>query len=129
MYETEIAAAATKYNVSVALVTAVVQHESSFNPLQIGDNGEALGLMQVHEGAAEDMGDSWTALDEAIANDDVPSAIATGLDIGVAYLGKMLKTFNGNTTLALMAYNQGPTVIKRADEYAAAVLNLMGKQT
>ena len=124
-FETEISVAASKYSVDASLIQAQVQHESNFDPFAIGDGGAALGLMQVHSGAAQDVGGDWNALLRTIQAGDEAAAVAMGLDIGVAYLSKMLKLFDGSQWLALMAYNQGPTVINRANSYAAAVFALL----
>jgi soluble lytic murein transglycosylase-like protein len=124
-YETEIAAAATKYNLPVSLVTADVQRESNFDPFAIGDGGAALGLMQVHSAAAQEVGVDWDTLRIAIANGDEANAVALGLQAGCGYLAKMMTLFANDQRLALMAYNQGETVISRADAYASAVLALI----
>lgn len=128
-FDSEIASASTQYGVDAVLVQADVQHESNFDPFAIGDGGLALGLMQVHRVAAEDVSKAtaWDNLQIAITAQDEPTAVTLGLDIGVAYLAKMLKEFSGDERLALMAFNQGPTVISRANSYAAAVLALIPK--
>lgn len=124
-YETEIATAAAKYGLTPDLVMADVKHESDSDPFAIGDGGMALGLMQVHPGAAEDVGGDWHGLLAAINAKDEATAVSMGLDIGVAYLAKMMRLFANDQKLALMAYNQGPTVISRANAYATSVLTLI----
>lgn len=116
-----IAAAAAKHGIRPALLAAVVQHESGGNPLAVGDSGHALGLMQVHLGACKDVGQSWPAIFLAIEGGNADLAAQLGLEAGAAYLAKMLKAFGGGERLAVMAYNQGPTVIRAADAYAEAV--------
>lgn|SRR5487761_1118080 len=127
MYDDKIAAAAKKWGLDAALVTADAQHESALNPFAVGDGGLALGLMQVHRVAAEDVGlaDEWDKLKAAIGAGDEVMAVTLGFDIGCAYLARMLAMFAGNTKLALMAYNQGPGVIGRAVAYSEAVLALL----
>lgn len=118
--------AAQKYGIPLNLLQAVIAHESNGNPLAIGDGGHALGLMQVHPDAATDVGKSWYLLRSAIWNKDTDSAAKLGLDIGAAYLAKMLKQFT-DPAWALAGYNQGPTVIAKAKSYADAVLSLIPK--
>jgi soluble lytic murein transglycosylase-like protein len=125
-YPTEIAAAASKHGVPLPLLTAQVAHESNFDPFAIGDGGEALGLLQVHPGAASDVGGNWAILKAAISNKDEALAVQLSLDIGAAYLAQMLTLFEDDPKLALMAYNQGPTVISRALRYAKAIINSEG---
>ena len=110
----------------LALVSAVIQHESGGNPLAVGDGGLALGLMQVHRDAAADvnLGEEWDQLDAAIKAGDADTAARLSIDIGVAYLQSMVRQFRGSEPWALAAYNQGPGVIGKAKAYADAVLIL-----
>jgi soluble lytic murein transglycosylase-like protein len=124
-YDAQIAAAAASNDLPIYLLMADIQHESGFDPFAIGDGGEALGLMQVHPAAAEDVGGDWGALRAAIAAKDEETAVRLSLSIGAAYLARQMKVFGGDQKLALMAYNQGPTVIARALAYAKAVEALM----
>jgi len=132
----QVAAYAAKHGLDPALVTADAKHESgdetnqTGNPLAVGDAGLAIGVMQVHRIAAEDVGlaAEWDQLQDAVNAGDAETALALGLDIGCAYLAKMLAEFGGDKNLALAAYNQGPTVIKKAQDgaaYAATVLSLI----
>lgn len=110
------------------LVMAVCQHESRLEPLAIGDHGYALGLMQVHRAACDQIGVSWDALKQAIAMNDRGNAASLGLQAGCRYLAAMLKQFHGRTDLALMAYNQGPGVIGAAYSYAETCLEIYASQ-
>lgn len=47
---------AEQFNISPALIMAIIQQESSFNPDAIGDAGLAIGYMQLHWDAAYDAG-------------------------------------------------------------------------
>jgi soluble lytic murein transglycosylase-like protein len=89
-----IVAAAKKFDVDAALVSAVIQAESDFNPREISNKG-ARGLMQLMPATAERFGvnDSF----DAEAN----------IYGGVHYLQWLLKTFHGNADLAVAAYNAG----------------------
>ena len=124
-WEAEIAVVAARYALNTPLLTAQVQHESNFNPLAIGDGGLALGLLQIHPAAAQEMGKDWNAIKAAINAGDAETAATLSLDAGAAYLAKMLKLFNGDQKWAMAAYNQGETVISRAYSYANAVLALV----
>ena len=86
--------AAKKFDVDVALVSAVIQAESDFNPREISNKG-ARGLMQLMPATAERFGvlDSYD-----------PEANIYG---GVRYLRWLLETFKGNADLAVAAYNAG----------------------
>jgi soluble lytic murein transglycosylase-like protein len=127
-YAPTIIAAAQKYGVPKELLRAEIQHESNGDPLAIGDGGRALGLMQVHLVAAEDVGKEtqWGQLHEAVNQGDKQAAAELSIDIGTAYLAKMLKQFGNDYRWALAAYNQGPTVIQRGLDYAKAVLAIVG---
>ena len=109
-----------------ALVRALIKYESSDDPLAVGDGGRALGLMQVHREAAEDVQreDEWDQLKQAIEKEDEETAARLSIEIGVAYLQLCLKQFGGNEPWALGAYNQGRGVIGKAKKYADAVLAL-----
>ena len=115
---------AAAHGIRQGLLQADVQLESSGDPFSIGDGGLAMGLMQVHKFAAAEVGVDWNKLAAAIAAKDRATAIELGLEAGALYLAKMLRLFNGNEHLALMAFNRGETVIHLGDEYATAVLAL-----
>src|SRR5690348_1066218 len=100
-FTTLIQAASAKYGVRADLIGALIQKESGGNPFAIGDGSQALGLMQVHRGAAQDVGMSWDDLHAAIVAKDEQKAAALGIEIGTAYLAKMLKMAGGDESLAL----------------------------
>jgi soluble lytic murein transglycosylase-like protein len=122
-YASQIAAAATQHGIDAKLGAAVVQHESNGNPFAIGDGGRAVGLMQMHLEAAQDlhMSDEWAKLHAAVITEEEESAVTLALDLGFAYLARMIGLFKGDIAWALAAYNQGPTVITAAHNYAMAV--------
>jgi len=105
------------------LVKAVMLHESGGNPLAVGDHGHALGLMQVHPSACRDVNEDWMKLRQAISDKNRLLAAEISLRAGIKYLVRMLDTFDHDERIALMAYNQGPTVIGEALEYATEVQN------
>jgi hypothetical protein len=92
--------ASALYGVNSALVKAVIQAESRFNPLAISPVG-AKGLMQLMPVIAKEYG----ALDPLDAKQNVFA--------GVKYLSDLLDRYNGNVSMALAGYNAGPTAVKR----------------
>jgi soluble lytic murein transglycosylase-like protein len=87
------------------LVLAVIQVESSFDPLAVSSAG-AVGLMQLREP---------TMLEEVarsrLASVDRRDPVAN-VRAGVRYLRRMMDAFR-DLDLALMAYNAGPGRIRR----------------
>ena len=92
-----IRAEATRQGVDPDLAVAVATQESYLKPDQVGDGGEAIGLFQLHKGAAIDAG-----IDPAKRAD-------TTLNIqgGVTYLKQKLAQTKGNVDEALKLYNGG----------------------
>jgi len=88
------------YGVSSALVKAVIQAESRFNPLAVSPVG-AQGLMQLMPVIAREYG-AVNALDAR-----------QNIFAGVKYLADLLDRYNGNVSLSLAGYNAGPTAVKR----------------
>ena len=89
---------ATAGRVDPALVEAVVRAESGFDHLAVSHRG-AQGLMQLMPKTARAVGvkNSFSAHEN--------------LRGGVTYLRQMLDLFDGDTRLALAAYNAGPTTV------------------
>lgn len=97
-YAELIAAAAQANDVPAALLHAVVQAESRYNPNARSPKG-AVGLMQLMPDTARELG-----VDDALD----PAANLQG---GARYLKRMLTLFDNDVSLAVAAYNAGPDAV------------------
>lgn len=93
--------AAERHNVDPALVRAVIQTESNWNPTAYSRKG-AGGLMQLIPSTAQRYGAS-----------DVFNP-QQNIDAGVSHLKWLLERYNGNLDLALAAYNAGEGAVDKA---------------
>ena len=93
--EGDLAALTHQHGVAAGLVRAVIAAESAGNPRAVSPVG-AIGLMQLMPGTAAALGvNPWSPRDN--------------LRGGISYLASLLRDFDGNTRLALIAYNAGPS--------------------
>jgi soluble lytic murein transglycosylase len=86
------------------LVLSVVRQESAFDRTAVSPAG-ALGLMQLMPGTARAMAQE---INVAYSGPGLTRNPSYNLELGQAYLGKMLGQFGGSYVLALSAYNAGP---------------------
>ncbi|MDR2604527.1 MAG: lytic transglycosylase domain-containing protein [Desulfovibrio sp.] len=96
-WEQSVRFAGGKYGISAALLAAILQVESNFNPRAVSPKG-ARGAMQIMPETGRELG--LTDFFDPEAN----------IDAGARYLASLLQTF-ARTDLALAAYNAGPAAV------------------
>jgi soluble lytic murein transglycosylase-like protein len=106
------------YSVRVPLIIAQITQESNGDPKAVGDGGRAYGLMQMHRAAASDVGINWQDL-QPVDDSDVPRAARLQILAGVHYLRLQLDRFGGDERQALIAYNQGASIVTGANSHPA----------
>lgn len=99
-YSELVKSAAQETNVEAALLHAVIQVESAYNPRAVSPKG-ATGLMQLMRGTAERYG----VQDRTDAVENIYG--------GARYLRDLLAMFNNDMELALAGYNAGENAVKR----------------
>lgn len=114
-----------KYNFDPFFLMAVIQNESSFNPMAKGTSGE-IGLMQILPTTAK-----WLAKKFKMKWNnkyDLENPVFN-IKLGAIYLNKLRSKFNNHGQLYLAAYNMGPRNVRKAlkrrvmpRDYAFAVM-------
>jgi soluble lytic murein transglycosylase-like protein len=99
-FEDLIDSASEKFNVDKQLIKSVILTESA-GKVDAQSKANAKGLMQLMDSTATDMG---------VNNPWNPEENIFG---GTKYLSKLLDDFDGDTELALAAYNAGPGNVKK----------------
>ncbi len=99
-YDAIIKSAGSIYGVDFFLIKAVIRAESGFDPQAVSKKG-AKGLMQI-------MPENFQSL-----SIDDPFDPAQNILGGTCYLKKMMDRYDNNLTLALAAYNAGPTAVDK----------------
>lgn len=97
-----------EYNVNPALVCAVIETESEFDPNVVSNKG-AVGLMQI-------MPESGKWIADTIGVEDFDESMLynpeTNIQLGTWYLSYLISTFE-DSDQAICAYNAGPTNVKK----------------
>ncbi len=91
---------APQFGLDPKLVNAVVTEESGYSPTAISSAG-AMGLMQLMPETAATLG---------VSNPYDPLSNLLG---GMTYLSELLKSYHGNVSLALAAYNAGSNAVAK----------------
>jgi len=97
---------ATYFQLDEEIVKGLIEQESGWDHRIVSNKG-ARGLMQIMPDTA--MKDLRMGPDESLFNP------YTNIHYGCRYLSNLLKEFNGNYYLALMAYYAGPSRAKRIE--------------
>lgn len=114
--EDAIAISSKKYGVDENLIRSIIKVESDFNPKCTSKAG-AKGLMQLMPENCRDLG---------VKN---PYDIYENIDGGTRHIKEYLDKYNGDTKMALMAYNGGPTRMRKRGVNSPEDIYLMPKET
>ena len=117
-YTATIQAMSKMYDLDPVFVSSVIHAESKFRKYAISHKN-ASGLMQLTEPTA-----NWLAEELKIENYDYSRIFEPEINIklGTYYLRKLLDRYEGNTVLALSAYNAGSGNVAKwlnNDEYSS----------
>ncbi len=99
-YDPIIRKAGARHGLEFSLIKAVIRVESGFNPRAISKKG-ARGLMQIMPENCQDL---------SVADPFDPSQ---NIMAGTLYLKRLLKRYKNKLSLALAAYNAGPTAVDK----------------
>jgi soluble lytic murein transglycosylase-like protein len=99
-YHAIIEQAGRRHGVDAALIQAIIMAESSYNPRAVSNRGAA-GLMQLMPATADSLG---------VKDRFDPEHNING---GVRYFKHLLVRFDGDTRLALAAYNAGARKVRQ----------------
>lgn len=114
--EDAISICSKKYGVDSNLIRAIIKVESDFNPKCCSKAG-AKGLMQLMPENCRDLG---------VKN---PFDVYENIDGGTRHIKEYLDKYNGDIKMALMAYNGGPSRMRRRGVNSPADIYLMPKET
>ncbi len=98
-----------RLGVSPSLVRALAWMESGYQPNVVSDVG-ARGVLQTLPETRD-----W--VEQVLLGHPVPQTLDGDIEVGVLYLRHLLQDFNGDTTLALAAWYQGPAAVRQFGLY------------
>ncbi|CAM3680578.1 lytic transglycosylase domain-containing protein [Bordetella tumulicola] len=104
VYDIMVQQAALRYSMDPDLLHAVIKVESNYKPLAVSSKG-AIGLMQIMPTTGVELGFANPRRDLLIPMNNI--------DAGTRYLARMMRRFEGDLSLALAAYNAGPSAVSR----------------
>ncbi len=115
-----IGTAARKYNVNPDLLRAIIKAESSGNQYPPASGKNAKGLMQItpiviadlDHGASHAFCNGKGLDQELLHNPDLYDPY-TNIELGTCYFAYLIDHYQGNTELAIAAYNAGPTRVDK----------------
>jgi hypothetical protein len=93
------------YGVDPGLVRALAWMESGYQPDVVSRSG-ARGVLQVLPSTRE-------YVETVLLGRRAPSTVSGWIQVGVVFLRQLLREFDGNERLALAAWYQGPTGVRR----------------
>lgn len=96
---------AAKYKINPYLMLSLIREESFFDNTAVSSTG-ALGLMQLMPETAALMDNNFIGR-EALFEPEY------NISLGVKYFAHLMKIFNGNEALCVLAYNSGPGSVQR----------------
>lgn len=111
-----VSSASKKYGVDSNLILAIIKQESDFDANSTSGAGAA-GLMQIMPANFSHLG----IIDQYDVNQNING--------GTKLLKEYLNQYNGNTEMALMAYNGGPGTMQRRGVSSAGDLYKMPQET
>ena len=111
-----------EYGIDPAIILAMCRRESNYRFDAAGDSGNSKGVMQIQE--------RWhKARMERLDVTDLFNPYQN-VAVGIDYLGELLESYDGDMSMALVAYNAGPSGAytywfsqgEYANDYSRAVL-------
>jgi peptidoglycan hydrolase-like protein with peptidoglycan-binding domain len=98
-----------RLGVSASLVRALAWMESGYQPNVVSDVG-ARGVLQTLPETRD-----W--VEQVLLGHAVPETVDGDIEVGVLFLRHLLQDFNGDTSLALAAWYQGPAAVRQFGVY------------
>lgn len=96
-----------KYNISPALVIAIIERESTYDASRVGDNGKSFGIMQIqpewHSHRVTELG--YTDFDWFNPKQNI--------SVGCHFLNELFGKYGDDLYTVLMGYNGSPSYVKK----------------